>query len=112
MYVISRTIKIEKEYSKDLISKFDKPSIVFNFEGFVRREGLVNQRHKGYDVVTINTYFLDKEAYIRWEKSPEHLAMHKKSDQQQTKKPEGIIDVEANYYDLVLEQSYREKTTE
>jgi len=112
MYVISRTIKIEKDFTDQLLAKFDKPSPVLNFKGFMKREILINKKNKAFNVVNISTYFDDKTAFYRWEGSPEHIALHRDKNNDHHKKPEGVIGVEVNYFDLALSQTYREKETE
>ena len=110
MYVISRKIKIEKDSTAKLIAKFDRQSPVFNFKGFIKREILIDKKNKEYDVVNISTYFEDKKAFYRWEGSPEHIAMHKDKNNTHHQKPEGVLGMEANYYELALLQPYVEKT--
>jgi len=112
MYVISRLIKIEKGSTEQLLKKFNRQSPVFNFKGFVKREVLFNKKNEDFDVVNISTYFEDKTAFYRWEGSPEHIAMHKDKNNDHHKKPEGVIGVDVNYFELALHQPYVEKTTE
>ncbi len=107
MYIISRMIKIEKDYTQKLIDKFDKVSPVFQFKGFVKREISVDHTQKQFDLVNISTYFENKEAYLQWESSPEHIAMHKDKNHFHHQKPEGVIGINAHFYELKLLQPYQ-----
>ncbi|MGE4320798.1 MAG: antibiotic biosynthesis monooxygenase [Acholeplasmataceae bacterium] len=106
MYIISRMIKVEKGHTQNLIAKFDKVSPVFQSKGFVKREILVDYMQKQFDLVNISTYFENKEAYLQWESSPEHIAMHKDKNHFHHQKPEGVIGIDAHFYELKLLQPY------
>lgn len=109
MYVISRMIKVEKSYTEALIERFNKPSPIFKFKGFLKREILIDKKNKAFNVINISTYFEDKKAFYRWEGSPEHIALHKDKNHTHHQKPEGVLGVEAHFYDLALLQPYREE---
>ncbi|QWB96469.1 antibiotic biosynthesis monooxygenase [Mycoplasmatota bacterium] len=109
MYVISRMIKVEKDLSTKLVNQFNHESPMLTFKGFVKREILLDKKNKAFDVVNISTYFENKKAFYQWEGSPEHIALHKDSKNDHHKKPEGVLGVEAHFYETVLLQAYREK---
>ena len=111
MYVISRMIKIEKGYDQTIVERFNKPSPIFKFKGFIKREILLDKKNKAYDVLNISTYFEDKKAFYRWEGSPEHIQLHKDRKHIPNQKPEGVISVEAHYYELALLQTYSEEVS-
>lgn len=109
MHVISRVIKVEKPFTNKLIEKFNHDSPVFNFDGFIKREILLDSNNKDFDVVNISTYFKDKEAHVAWQKSPQHIEMHKNKTHSHHEKPEGVLSVEAHFYEVALLQPFKEK---
>ena len=109
MYGISRRIKIDKAFTDELINKFNQPSPIFNFKGFIKREILIDKKDKSFNIVNISTYFEDKQAFYKWEGSAEHIQMHKDKNHMHHQKPEGVIGVEFNHYELALLNEYEEK---
>lgn len=77
MYVVVRTLKLQKGLREQYTERFSKPSIVTKAKGFIRRDVLFNQRDKEFDVCRVLIYWQDKKAFYEWEGSPEHIAMHK-----------------------------------
>jgi heme oxygenase (staphylobilin-producing) len=102
-------IKVEKDSSTEIVDRFNHDSPMLTFQGFVKREILIDKKNKAFDVINISTYFKNKKAFYQWEGSPEHIALHKDPKNNHHKKPEGVLGVEAHYYETVLLQTYREK---
>ncbi len=82
MYVIVRTLRLQKGLREQYTQRFSMPSPVTKAKGFIRRDVLFSQRDKEYDVCRIIIYWQDKKAFYAWEGSPEHIAMHKNKVQQ------------------------------
>ena len=99
MFVIIRTMKIEKGYLDIYKEQATKKSLVANSKGFVKREVLVSTKHKSYDVIQNLIYFENKKAYYVWQGSPEHIAMHK--NKKHDEKPEGLISITKEEYELI-----------
>lgn len=102
MYIIVRTMKIEKGYLDRFKENFSKPSPITKSPGFVKKEMLVSTKEKDFDLVQNKIYFKDKKAFYVWEGSPEHIALHRNKDKEHMQKPEGLIEVSREAYELVL----------
>lgn len=106
MYVIIRTMKIEKGYLDKYTENFKKDSPITKSKGFVKKELYVSSKEKEYDIVSTHIYFEDKKAFYVWEGSPEHIQMHKERKQGNHVKPEEVIEVTRQAFDLVSTVNY------
>ncbi|MDY0210082.1 MAG: antibiotic biosynthesis monooxygenase [Acholeplasma sp.] len=77
MYIIEQSMKFEKGYKEVLLAKYQQPFILQQVEGFIKREVLINESSKDYDLLIIKVYFSSRQAYINWEGSDLHKSMHK-----------------------------------
>lgn len=100
MYIKTRIMKMEKGYKEVLLEKFSKPSLLEDFNGFVKREILIDESNKTFDVFRISNYFISRQAYIEFESSDLHKQMHQ--NKQSKEKLEGLIEVtKETYYELI-----------
>lgn len=97
MFLISRLLKIEKGKSEQLYSKYLKEGIVDKFDGFIKLDVLLNTKNKEYDRLVVNVYWEDRDAFLRFERSPEHINSHKN----QGEKPKEILEFKFEEYELV-----------
>lgn len=96
MFIVSKTFSVEETHLDTFVKRFDQPSPILSFDGFVKREIAIMKGKDHQSFVRMDIYFHDKQAYYRWEGSPEHIAMHK----QKHEKPLGLIDVVKHHYQL------------
>lgn len=106
MYVISRVFSFEKGYRENIIEKFSKPPVMLHFPGFIRRDVLFSQKDPAKDIVRMVIYWESKEAFYRFEGSPEHIAMHKDKHNAHNQKPEGLIDISREAYEVIASDTY------
>lgn len=106
MFVIIRTMKIEKGYLDKVLENASKKGPIFKSPGFVKKEIFVQTKDKEFDLVKQMIYFENKKAFYVWEGSPEHIALHKDKNSDHNKKPEGIIEVKREAMELYLSQSH------
>ena len=101
MYVIVRTMKVQKGFQEEMTERFLKPGAIQKSPGFIRSEMLFDKKHPEYDVYRQYIFWKDKKAFYVWEGSPEHIAMHRNKDSEHNKKFEAIIEVTRESYDLI-----------
>ncbi len=104
MFVVAKTFKVSKNHSASIIDRFKSNSPLFHFDGFIKREVLLQSKHNDEDVIQVRVMFKDKKDYYRWEGSPEHIQMHKN----QKEKPQGILHMESHTFELIIEDLYEE----
>lgn len=103
MFVVERQIIVLKEYTSKYVNRFLAKGVVDSFEGFVKREILLDESKKE-DVIKVLIYWKDKESFVNWHKSPEHMQGHKNK----SKFKEGIVDISVSRY-FLINQSLDEK---
>ena len=101
MYVISRVLTFKKGYRDDIETMFNQEPLMKKHQGFIRRDVLLNDRDPEVDVIRVLIYWENKEAYYRFEGSPEHIAMHQQKDHPHHQKPEGLIDSKRESFILI-----------
>lgn len=101
MYVTTRVLKMEKGHKDSFITRFNQPFVLQSFDGFVKREVLIDERNKSYDLYRISVYFDSRQAYINWEGSETHKAMHQNSNGHKKEMP-GLIEASREtFHELV-----------
>lgn len=108
MYVISRVFSFEKGYHDKIVERFSQPPVMINFPGFIRRDVLLDRKDPAKDVLRMLIYWESKEAFYRFEGSPEHIAMHKDKHSSHHQKPEGLIDMHREAYEVIASDTYVE----
>ncbi|VEU81014.1 antibiotic biosynthesis monooxygenase family protein [Haploplasma axanthum] len=106
MFVIVRTMKVEKGYIDSFKERFSKTSPLLKSPGFIKRELLVSTKDKDFDIIQMMIYFKDKKAFYVWEGSPEHIALHRNKDDEHNKKPEGIIEAKRETFEVIATQEH------
>lgn len=108
MFVQMRKWVITEGNSDKIIEKFtkkkDKPSIIEAMPGFIGREILVKKVRRGEEEVIMMVRWESEEAWKNWEKSPEHIAGHKKKIAEgkgKPERPEFVISMEHGAYYVV-----------
>lgn len=91
MFVQMRRMTIKEGYLEEVTARFrkksDKPSILEQREGFIGRELLVSKPRRGEQEIAILIRWESEAAWKAWEKSPEHIAGHKKKIAEHGGKP-------------------------
>lgn len=100
MYVVVRTMKVKKGFDEVIINNFNKPTIVENSPGFVKRELMYDKKNQDFDIYKTFIYFKDRKAFYIWQGSPEHIASHKNKKE----KPEYLIELTKETYDLITKK--------
>lgn len=109
MFIQIRKWIVKEGNSDKIINTFKKdpnqePSLVEQQVGFLGRELLVKNVRKGEEEVLMLIRWESEEAWKSWEKSPEHIAGHKRKIKEhggKPPKPEYVIAVEHGNYTLV-----------
>ncbi|MBQ0137685.1 MAG: antibiotic biosynthesis monooxygenase [Kurthia sp.] len=81
--------------------KEGKKSLIEQREGFLGREVLVKKTRRGEEEVVVLIRWESEEAWKAWEKSPEHIAGHKKKIAEhggKPPKPDYVISSEGGLY--------------
>lgn len=92
-----------------IIERFKKkpdqgPSLIEQREGFLSRELLVKNVRRGEEEVLMLVRWESEEAWKSWEKSPEHIAGHKRKIKEnggKPPKPEYVIAREHSNYTVI-----------
>lgn len=103
MYVVVRTMKVKKGHQEDVVERFSKRNLMSKSEGYVKSFLLLDSKHKDYDLFRQEIYWKDKRAFFVWEGSPEHIAMHKVKKESGHERPEEILEVTRETYEVVAE---------
>lgn len=100
MFVIMRTITVQKGYADQVVERFSRRGIMQTFEGFIDSTVMVKRakRQDEYDEVVIITRWRSEEDWKNWEKSPEHIEGHRKKQGQTP--PEYIVGTIHAQYDV------------
>ena len=96
MFVITRVIELEKGFSESFVQRFQNQSLVEKAPGYIKKEILINDQNPNLDVLRLSIYFEERDYFIAWEKSPEHLAMHQ--SKQNKEKPQGLINFKLEHF--------------
>lgn len=95
MFIITRVIEVEKGVSESFIQVFHNQKLVEKTIGFIKKEVLINDQNPNFDTLRLSVYFKDKNDFIAWEKSPEHLALHQNKSKE---KPKGALSFKLEHY--------------
>ncbi|HEY4622535.1 MAG TPA: antibiotic biosynthesis monooxygenase [Solibacillus sp.] len=109
MFVQIRKWTVTEGNSGKIIERFSKKpdqglSLLEQREGFISRELLVKNVRRGEEEVVMIIRWQSEEAWKAWEKSPEHIAGHKKKIAEhggKPPKPEFVISMEHGNYSVV-----------
>jgi heme oxygenase (staphylobilin-producing) len=99
MFVISRVFKCQKREHSIYKDYFLKQSPLDHFKGFIKKELLINDKDKDFDIVRLYVFFESKKAFYEWEGSPMHIALHKDKSSSHHQKLEGVMEVYAEKYE-------------
>ncbi len=101
MYVIVRIMKVQKGFQEKIVERFLTPSPVTKSPGFIKSEILFDKKNPEYDVYRQSIYWQDKKAFYVWEGSPEHIALHRDKNNPHHQRPEEVIEVSRETYELI-----------
>lgn len=97
MFVMTRTIVVEKGNSDKVIARFSKEGPMDSMEGLVDISVMVNRKSKEQEEVVVVIRWESVEAWKNWEKSDAHLEGHRNAKGHQP--PEYVISTTVNLYD-------------
>ena len=109
MFVQMRKMTIQEGFAEQVIERFSRkpvqgPSLMEKMPGYIGREILRKKVRRGEEEIIIMVRWESEEAWKNWEKSPEHIAGHKKKIAEGKGKPERpayILDVEMAKYEII-----------
>ena len=109
MFVQIRKWTVTEGSAEKVLERFKKkpdqgPSLLEQREGFIGRELLVKNVRRGEEEVIMIVRWESEEAWKAWEKSPEHIAGHKKKIAEhggKPPKPDYVINMEHGNYTVV-----------
>ena len=109
MFVQIRKWTVTEGNAEKVLERFKKkpdkgPSLLEQREGFIGRELLVKNVRRGEEEVVMIVRWESEEAWRAWEKSPEHIAGHKKKIAEhggKPPKPDYVINMEHGNYTVV-----------
>jgi heme oxygenase (staphylobilin-producing) len=67
---------------------------------------LIDDKDPNVDVVRILIYWENKEAFYRFEGSPEHIAMHRDKKHTHHHIHEGLVDIKRESYQMLTSDVY------
>lgn len=108
MFVMMRTITVEKGNADKVVERFSGPGKMDGREGLVDVSVMVNKRAKEHDEVVVLIRWESEEAWKAWEKSPEHIQGHR--DSKGKTPPEYVIGTTVNLYDVKSVKKGQEHT--
>ncbi|MGG6312762.1 antibiotic biosynthesis monooxygenase [Paenibacillus macerans] len=97
MFVMTRTMLIEKGNSDKVLARFSAESPVDQMEGLVDISVMVNRKSQEYEEVIVVIRWESQEAWRNWEKSDAHIQGHKNSRGQPP--PSFIVSTSVNMYE-------------
>lgn len=97
MFIMTRTIVVEKGNSDKVVARFSGESPMDSMDGLVDVSVMVNRKSKEQEEVVVVIRWESVEAWKNWEKSDAHLEGHRNKQGQQP--PEYIISTTVNLYD-------------
>ena len=109
MFVQMRKMTIQEGFAEQVIERFSRkpsqgPSLMEKMPGYIGREILRKKVRRGEEEIIMMVRWESEEAWKNWEKSPEHIAGHKKKIAEGKGKPERpayILDVEMAKYEVI-----------
>lgn len=101
MYVVVRILKIQKGFQEKMVERFLSKSVMTNSPGFIKAELLFDKKNPEFDLYRHMIYWKDKKAFFVWEGSPEHIALHRDKNSGHHQKPEEVIEVTRETYELI-----------
>ena len=104
MFVMIRTFSIAKGSSSKMIERLNQPSPVEKASGLISKSVLTSLKPGEVEKVLVQIVWESKDAFLAWERSPEHLAMHRAK----AERPDFILEVKVESYTLINEKRYRE----
>ncbi|WMT41656.1 antibiotic biosynthesis monooxygenase [Paenibacillus sp. D2_2] len=96
MFIMTRTMLIEKGNSDKVIERFSQPGPMDEMEGLIDISVMVNKKSKEQEEVVTVIRWESEEAWKNWEKSPAHIEGHRQKKGQQP--PSYIISTSVNLY--------------
>ncbi|WP_059050559.1 antibiotic biosynthesis monooxygenase [Paenibacillus senegalimassiliensis] len=97
MFVMTRTMEVEKGSSEKVLERFHAESPIDQMEGLVDISVLVNRKSTEHEEVVVIIRWESQEAWKNWEKSDAHIQGHKNSRGQQP--PSHILSTTVQLYD-------------
>lgn len=107
MFVLVRTMTVQKGFADKVIERFGTPGIVEQNEGFVDMTVMLKEAKRGdeHEEVVVTTRWESKDAWKNWEKSDAHIQGHREN--RGKPQPEFLIGVTHAAYEVKAVKTYR-----
>lgn len=96
MFIMTRTITVEKGNSEQVVARFSGASPMDNMEGLIDVSVMVNTKSKDQEEVVVVIRWESQEAWKNWEKSDAHIQGHKEKRGKQP--PSYVLGTEVKMY--------------
>lgn len=97
MFIMTRTILVEKGNSDKVVARFSGEGPMDNMDGLVDISVMVNTKSKEQEEVVVVIRWESQEAWKNWEKSDAHIQGHKENRGKQP--PEYVLSTEVKLYE-------------
>lgn len=97
MFVMTRTMVIEKGNSDKVLARFSAESPIDQMDGLVDISVMVNRKSQEHEEVVVVIRWESQEAWKNWEKSDAHIQGHRNNKGQQP--ASYIVSTTVNMYD-------------
>lgn len=91
MFYQIKQLTVKEGASNLVVERFSGTGLIDQQPGFLSKEVLVKKVRRGEETVLVLIKWDSEESWKNWEKSPEHIAGHKKKAKEGTPKPEYIL---------------------
>jgi len=97
LFVMTRTIRVEKGNSDKVVARFNEPSPMHEMDGLIDVSVMVNTKSKEEEEVVVIIRWESQEAWKNWEKSDAHIQGHK--DNRGKQPPAFVLGTEVKMYE-------------
>lgn len=91
MFYQVKQLTVKEGTSELVVQRFSGKGLIDQQPGFLSKEVLVKKVRRGEETVLVLIKWQSEQAWKDWEKSPEHIAGHKKKAIEGTSKPDYIL---------------------
>lgn len=107
MFVLQRTVVVQKGFADKVVERFGAPGILEQNEGFIDLSVMVKEGKRGdeHDEVLVVIRWDSKDAWKNWEKSDAHIQGHR--EKRGKPQPEFIVSTAHAAYEVKAVKTYR-----
>lgn len=98
MFYQVHQLTVKEGTSSEVVERFTKRGKIEDMPGFLAKDVLVKKVRRGDEEVMILIKWESEEAWKNWEKSPEHIAVHKAKLKEGNPKPDYLLESQHGLY--------------